>query len=101
MQLNRVTTDQWELAEMMFFDLPEDKRIAGNILDVDMASGYYMAVVEREKRKAGLSDEEIYQTCYGLVDNHFLLTYIKNEFGLVGNYRVGNFLTKTLAKVFS
>jgi hypothetical protein len=73
--------------------IPDDVIINGTILDPAMGGGQFVKEIERRKRAAGKTDEEIRKTVFGIESNILRRNYAVNKHKLVGDYQVGNALT--------
>jgi hypothetical protein len=73
--------------------IPNDLIIHGTILDPAMGGGQFVKEIERRKRAAGKTDEEIRKTVFGIESNILRRNYAVNKHKLVGDYQVGNALT--------
>jgi site-specific DNA-methyltransferase (adenine-specific) len=73
--------------------IPNDLIIHGTILDPAMGGGQFVKEIERRKRAAGKTDEEIHKTVFGIEANILRRNYAVNKHKLVGDYQVGNALT--------
>jgi hypothetical protein len=88
---------KFEIAPMvndLLAHIPPDILINGTILDPAMGGGQFVKEVERIKRAAGKSDDEIRNTVFGIEDNILRRDYAVNKHNLVGTYSVGKFLEK-------
>jgi hypothetical protein len=85
-KLYRVKQEFNNLVNKVLDNIPEDKLIYGTVCDPEMGGGQFMIEVERRKREAGLSEEQIANTCYGFVDTQSTINFIYNKYKLVGSY---------------
>jgi site-specific DNA-methyltransferase (adenine-specific) len=72
--------------------IPQDLIINGTVLDPAMGGGQFVKEVERRKRAAGKTDEEIRSTVFGVESNILRRNYVVNKWKLAGTYLVGNAL---------
>jgi hypothetical protein len=93
--LARIKFDIAELVNLMLDQLPDQVIINGTFLDPAMGGGQFVKEIERRKRLAGKTDQEIQATVFGIEKNILRRDYAVNRFGLVGTYSVGDFMTAT------
>ena len=72
--------------------IPQDLIINGTVLDPSMGGGQFVKEVERRKRAAGKTDQEIRSTVFGVESNILRRNYAVNKWKLAGTYLVGNAL---------
>lgn len=92
--LVRLKFDIDRLVNQILDQVPKDVIINGTILDPAIGGGQFVREVERRKRAAGKTDEEITKTVFGIEQNVLRKNYAVNKHKLVGNYKVDNFLEK-------
>jgi hypothetical protein len=85
-KLLRVKQDFGSLVNEILDKLPQDKLIQGTVCDPEMGGGQFMIEVERRKKAAGLTDQQIAETCYGFVDCEATVYYLYNKYKLLGTY---------------
>lgn len=93
--LGRLKFEIDSLVNDLLTHIPTDTLINGVVLDPSMGGGQFVKEVERIKRAAGKSDDEIRNTVFGIEDNILRRDYAVNKHNLVGTYSVGKFLEKT------
>jgi hypothetical protein len=98
--LGRLKFDIDPLVTQMLDSIPNDLIVNGTILDPAMGGGQFVFEVERRKRAAGKSDEEIKNTVFGIEENILRRDYAVNKHKLVGTYSTGNFLDKEINMKF-
>ena len=74
--------------------IPQDAIIHGIVLDPAVAGGQFVKEIERRKRAAGKSDEEIRQTVFGIEDNVLRRNYAVSKNDLKGTYTVEDAMAK-------
>jgi len=74
--------------------IPQDVLINGTVFDPAIAGGQFVKEIERRKRAAGKTEQEIRNTVFGMEENILRCDYAVNKNKLVGTYEVGSFLTK-------
>ena len=72
--------------------LPQDLIINGTVMDPIMGGGQFVKEIERRKRAAGKTDDEIAATVFGIEENIIRRNYAVNNWKLKGTYVVGNAL---------
>lgn len=72
--------------------LPQQLIITGTVLDPCIGGGQFVREIERRKRDAGMSNEEIKATVFGFEENVIRRNYAVNRHGLVGTYSTDSFL---------
>lgn len=92
--IGRLKFDINPLVNQILDQIPEDIIVNGTILDPAIAGGQFLQEVERRKRAAGKTDDEIAATVFGIEQNVLRKNYAVNKHKLVGNYKVCNFLEK-------
>lgn len=92
--LGRLKFDINPLVCQILDQIPEEVVINGTILDPAIGGGQFVREVERRKRAAGKTDDEIFKTVVGIEQNVLRKNYAVNKHKLVGNYKVCNFLNK-------
>lgn len=92
--LARLKFDITELVNEILDHIPEDVIINGTVLDPAIGGGQFVREIERRKRKAGKTDQEIRNTVYGYEENILRRDYAVNKYDLKGNYIVDNFLER-------
>lgn len=90
--LARLKFDLQHLVNEILDLLPEDIVINGRFLDPAMGGGQFVREIERRKRQAGKTDQEIAESVFGLEENILRRDYAVNRFNLVGTYQIGKFL---------
>ena len=98
--LLRLKAEYNDLVNEILDKIPQNKLIHGKVLDPSMGGGQFMKEIERRKREAGLSLDKIKKTCYGYADGQLALNYVINKHGLVGTYKIGNFLEEDIDMKF-
>jgi len=98
--LLRLKAEYDDLVNEILDKIPQNKLIHGKVLDPSMGGGQFMKEIERRKREAGLSLDKIKNTCYGYADGQLALNYVINKHGLVGTYKIGNFLEEDIDMKF-
>ena len=93
--LARLKFDISELVNNVLANIPEDAIINGKILDPAIGGGQFIKEVERRKREAGKTDQEIQETVFGFEENSLRKDYAVNKYKLKGTYQ-----TKFLEKDF-
>jgi site-specific DNA-methyltransferase (adenine-specific) len=79
-----------QLVNSILDQLPEEVVIHGTFLDPAIGGGQFLKEVERRKRLAGKTAEEIKQTVFGLEENILRRDFAVNKYKLTGTYKVGN-----------
>lgn len=74
--------------------IPADVIVNGRILDPAMAGGQLIAEIERRKRAAGLTDDQIAATVFGMEENILRKNYAVNKNKLSGTFSCDDFLDK-------
>ena len=92
--LGRLKFDINPLVCQILDQIPEEVIVNGTILDPAIGGGQFVLEVERRKRAAGKTDDEIFKTVVGIEQNVLRKNYAVNKHKLVGNYEVCNFLDK-------
>jgi Eco57I restriction-modification methylase len=92
--LARLKFDFDKLAKEMIDQLPESLVINGTVLDPCIGGGQFVREIERRKRLAGKTDEEINQTVFGFEENALRRDYAVNRNNLVGTYSNKSFLSE-------
>ncbi len=72
--------------------IPRDKIVNGTILDPAIGGGQFVREIEKIKREAGKTEDEIRNTVFGFEETSLRLNYAKNKNKLVGTYILGDFL---------
>jgi len=93
-KLLRLKIEYKELVNLILDSLPQDKLIYGTVCDPEMGGGQFMIEVERRKREAGLTEEQIANTCYGFCDKQSRVYYLYNKYNLSGTYIAHNVLER-------
>lgn len=75
-----------DIINSMLDSIPNDVIVNGTFLDPAIGGGQFVLEVERRKRSAGKTDEEIRETVFGFERNLLRLNYAKNKRNLVGTY---------------
>lgn len=92
--LARLKFDMSQLVNEILDQIPQDILINGTVLDPAIGGGQFVREVERRKRAAGKTDEEIRNTVYGVEENILRKEYAVNKHSLVGTYESTEFLSK-------
>lgn len=82
------------LVNKILDQIPQEILINGIIFDPAIGGGQFVYEVERRKRAAGKTDEDIRNTVFGVEENILRRNYAVNKHSLVGTYTVDNFLEK-------
>ena len=90
--LSRLKFSIDNLVNTMLDRLPADVIADGVFLDPAIGGGQFVKEIERRKRLAGKTDEEIARTVYGVEENVLRRDYAVNKNKLAGTYKVGEFL---------
>ena len=92
--LGRLKFDLTPVINDILNHFPADKIASGRILDPAMAGGQIIGEIERRKRAAGLTNEQIAATVYGIEENILRKNYAVNKNKLSGTFSCDDFLTK-------
>lgn len=98
--LGRLKFEIDPLVVQMLDQFPQDKLIHGKVFDPAIGGGQFVREVERRKRAAGKTDQEISATVFGIEENVLRKNYAVNKNNLVGSYRVANFLEEKIDMKF-
>lgn len=94
--LARLKFDIADLVNEILDQIPQDDLIHGRVLDLSIGGGQFVREIERRKRAAGLSDQEIRDSVYGFEGNIIRVNYAVNKHKLIGTYRVNAILGEDL-----
>lgn len=92
--LARLKFDITNLVNEILNQIPNDVIINGKVLDPAMGGGQFVKEIERRKRLAGKTDQEISETVFGYEENILRRDYAVNKYDLKGKYIVDNFLER-------
>ena len=92
--LARLKFDITDLVNEILDHIPDDAIINGTVLDPAIGGGQFVKEIERRKRLAGKTDQEISETVFGYEENILRRDYAVNKYKLKGNYIVDNFLER-------
>lgn len=67
-----------------------DDIVNGTILDPSIGGGQFLRAVEKIKRAAGKTDEEIRQTVFGVTKYQMTRNYVVNRYGVISTIMVGD-----------
>lgn len=81
-----------DLVNEFLDQIPQDLLINGTVFDPAIGGGQFVKEIERRKRAAGKSDDEIRKSVYGIEGNILRRNYAIHKHNLVGNYSIGDFL---------
>jgi hypothetical protein len=83
----------------MLDQIPQDLLINGVVFDPAIAGGQFVREIERRKRAAGKTDQEIKDTVIGIEENSLRRDYAVNKYRLSGTYTVSKFLDKDFKNI--
>lgn len=98
--LARIKFNLDDLVTSMLDQIPNELIVDGVFLDPAFGGGQFLKEIERRKRAAGKTDEEIRNSVFGIEDNVLRRDYAVNKHKLVGTYSSGKFLEANIGMKF-
>ena len=90
--LARLKIDFDILVKDMLDRIPQDKIINGTVLDPAIGGAQFVREIERRKKAAGKTDEEIKNSVFGIESTPLRINFVKNKYNLIGTYITEDFL---------
>ena len=78
----RLTKKYPHIVTKMLDEIPQEKLIYGRVLDLSFGGGQFLVEVEKRKAAAGLSDQQIRETTFGIESSIHSVNYVLNKFNM-------------------